>query len=421
MSGVLEYVNTGLTTGVEYFFYVTPILDGVGTEGTPSNISSDIPNSRAIPWDTENATQIITAIRANEAVHCALYDPSAAYTFLVVGPDGLDYVRTTSGTTYTATPQANYDDATNQVTFAGGAHYPTTMDNTGSLISSMAAPFSDGTSFAAAPPDIYRIDSADPGFPGYSMTRPPTGIYRKVESKNGYNELRSVVTLPDATQIGGLNWQSVHQDTAYIYSGGTLGNYAIDAGFLRGTVTQPGWSVIMLTKGGPRGLHTPFTLPDNDDVWVSGNPIIDFLLPDPGGIKDKLALFMVLPGDSGHIVNKHTGAVNQDGIAIVGHVEHWFQRDAANIIVKRVNSIAQTIATADGYIPTGAFVSGGGWGGFDQSTGTDGVEVFKGTSRGNLDTAATLNAGSYPGSPNITYAMDNPFFNERNIYLSTGN
>ena len=90
------YTDTGLTLGTQYFYYVTAVQNNV--EGVKSNTDSDTTSSSAVPWDTGDASRIITTVNANAtaAQPADPADPDAVPlpvgVLTVVAPDGTIYL-----------------------------------------------------------------------------------------------------------------------------------------------------------------------------------------------------------------------------------------------------------------------------------------------------------------------------------------
>ncbi len=125
---------------------------------------------------------------------------------------------------------------------------------------------------------------------------------------------------------------------------------------------------------------------------------------------------VVRPTGSGSLVRKvGNQAVSSVQIMIDSK---WVRRSQGGIKLKRVTSIAQT--QRDATHPNAPIFNGPGNGPFQDAAkliGNAWQNVMLGGR--DWDSTVTVNQGSYPGRPYVTWSADNDWFNERDIVVQT--
>ncbi len=261
VTNMFMYSDTGLTNETEYFYTVKAVY--AAGESVASSEDNNVPDPNSIPWDTGNPNQVVSGMLRLLTNTLPPDNFANPYTpdigFLSIGgPDGVVY-------------QGNIPDGSPPRAVAASGHYNATagtIDYTDG--SSLPAPSDgdDGVGGQAAPvqpsgvqpyvvqnPPVYS-------YPAY--TPAPTGIYRKIETQPGYSGFRALVGLPIPGDTGlVLNTSGSYQDSAYIYTGGSLfvnpaQNYrggstlAMDIGLQLGhsnPTTNPGWVPFIFYAG----------------------------------------------------------------------------------------------------------------------------------------------------------------------------
>jgi hypothetical protein len=476
------YIDSGLVNGTQYFYYVAAVGAG-NVEIGQSNVDSDTPDSAATPWDSQNASQIISTITAS-ASQAILPDPEdpegspgTVGTVVAVSPDGLVYMGNfPDGSPAIVTPPTGYYDAT-----------------TNSMLNS------DGTTTAISPNVKRRINSSrlspmvavgDTQYPAF----PPTGIVRQVGSQPGMNAFTGVLGLPnaaDSTQVnlnvyhtGHINpatgSEYVYPDSAGIYSGGHI-NYPasvvsahpalnnsydnIDVGFQLTNYPTPNtmWQPFIMPKL-HRSVYVGWSntkvLAGYWKTYVSGEVRFQFLTPVNSNVRTKTILVHYEQPANGFnttiLVKRVSGTdssgnplfdktLNVSGITIVysgSGTRHWLSKpydpshpEAGNndFVLKRANVIAQTVnpvgqsiipfaPTADG--PGGGFKMDGSfvYGGYWGDSDANGIDLITNTHQvlsWTNDSSLTSIAGSYPDSRFVKWTEQNPYFWETNINMRT--
>jgi len=90
-----RYTDSGLKTGVEYFYYVR------NSKQERSDEASASPETNAIPWDTDDPKQILASFAAMDAATRRSYEP-AAELMQAVSPDGVVYTSAFNGSSANA-------------------------------------------------------------------------------------------------------------------------------------------------------------------------------------------------------------------------------------------------------------------------------------------------------------------------------
>lgn len=373
------YTDNNLTQGTEYFYRVVPVVDANGTEASVSSKDSATPDPTAVPWDTADATQIVSKWKQKLGL--------TGGTFAISGPNGVRYLQLSGETPHAEAATARFNSGSQKIEFADNTSMPVTLD------------------FAASS-----------GFTGYGRTNPPSGIYLKAEAKPGVGLYFSgLATLPDpSTQTQFLRQDISTLDTAYIYSGGTVGDVFVDAGLQCGTSSNPGWKPYFLQKGPNVKKEEMFAnMGQYGEMQANGSIRVNFYPPGTApnsGILQKGEMILWIQPFGGSLIAG--GTITPFGIYSL-YVKKW--RKESKVTLKRVNSIAQEpLAIIDrnkGFQASGARIWGAAWGTADEQSVTISGTVW--------DYSLTLNYGSFPGNPFITSLLHNQYFWEENITLKT--
>lgn len=237
MTNAFTYSDAaGLTTGSEYFYIVVAVQSG--TETIQSNENSATPDASAVPWDTGDPVQIVAAVNAT-----ALSDlqpdvddygnvfPQQVGPLFISAPNGVLYL----GNLPNGEPPQAFPPygkvVDNTLVGSGGIVVPIPDDNLDASSGNSSVTADDGLSFLsdsllsplALTPDSYP----------YQSTKPPTGIYRKVESAPGFAGLEAIVGLPNPDVVNLVDHPSTiaappgklqpdYPTVGDIYSGGTV-------------------------------------------------------------------------------------------------------------------------------------------------------------------------------------------------------
>ena len=229
VTNMFMYSDTGLINGTEYF-YTVEAVSGSSQSG-PSNEDSDVPNTNAVPWDTGNATSIVSAVNAIASASLPSdpedpdSSPATVGPLFILSPDGVVY-------------QGNFSDGSSAIaTQAPGYYDPTTNERV----------YTDGT-VTVAPRDVTDPNSSQSTTSSSGATpmasgvvtdkalggKPPTGMTRQVATQPGATGFSGIVGLPNAadpTQVrldayhtGHIDpttgKELVYPDGAEIYTGG---------------------------------------------------------------------------------------------------------------------------------------------------------------------------------------------------------
>ena len=474
------YSDAGLTTGTEYFYYVTSV-----TGSATSNDDSAIPSSDAISWDSGDASLIVSQVR-NMASANLTEDEPAVGLLTIAGPDGVIYKGFTDDTPAAAYASPGYFDS-NAGTFVygDGTVVPAPPD----------APNDNfvGLSGSAAQQPMSEVPAANTVCPLQAQTLNKTytptvrygGILREVQAQAGFRGFASTILLPNPTITGpsGSTYldgrdkgRSVFStdDTGYVYTGGTAyqvhhrrgsgASYVdigeIDAGlelFMTADPMRPGY---LPYASQPGTTHATFNneilgdpLADSSSsaslpyyqgpyVYVLGQPLMTFKVAGYGSVPDKTILLSFHQADNGLIFtyNKQTKMrqyVN-DVTYVDGAEKGWTK--SACIVIKRMNTIAQGFKKSPtppyAYInppdgPGGQFRKSGSyflnvdWGDPSDTLALDGVNLL-GFGQWSSDPSVTWTEGSYPspntpspGNPYVGKLVQNAFSWEQYVNLKT--
>jgi len=472
VTNTFMYSDVGLTSGTEYFYYVSSV-NGDGSEGVQSDEDSAIPDISAISWDSGDAGIIVSQVQSVVSGNLASDEPAVG-ELTIAGPDGMIYQSFQSG----ASPQAyaspgHYNSNSHTLIYADGNEVPAPIDTTETNPGvPVLAPM--GSLFAApsgmCPPFKQRLNIT------YNPTKPPTGIFREVQTQPGHTNLLSYVGLPDTTtyDVSRLDGRKVGIsvfpacDTGYIYTGGTAyttvvnrkthvsRTYAadIDAGlmlFRTADPKHPGWIPVLNPGFAFDAGIVGFPL-ENDQaavntgcspyapVFVTGEPLMAFKAPGYGSIPDGLILLSFHAQDTGNVFHLLADGSKQqvgDITFVRGGIKGW--KRSACIVIKRMNSIAQNIKPASvkpynliptpngpggGFVLGNSYVRSASWGDINGADDAiDGINVF---GYGQWDTGLTWSEGSYPtprtpspGNPYVGDLQQTQYFWEQHINLHT--
>lgn len=280
--------GNGLTEDTEYFYYVVGTLSDE-TEVQPSEEVSAIPSASALPWDTGDPYDIAWA--AHDIMDTDPYHPLGLLT--ICGPNGVIYEENYNeyyGYWATTSPSDGYVDVERaKVVYRDGTTSPILLDD----------PESEELMLL----DLDPYPGADPGYQGYTKTNPPTGIFRKVESKNngGYRGVEAVLGLPDTSEqycLVGQDRYPESKDEGWIYVGANGGGWDIEGGLQLGHTGNPGWKPYMRARS-PR-VNQPIKDPKYPVIggkhwWVTTGQPARIRLKTPGlpGTPDGVVSFTV--------------------------------------------------------------------------------------------------------------------------------
>ncbi len=291
MMGSFMYSDAaGLATGTEYFYIVWAVQGGAET--IQSDEASATPGANAIPWDTGDPAQIISAV--NSMVQPTLEPdidpdtgdeyPATVGILSACGPNGVLY-------------QGNYTDATPATAYPPSAYYDS---NSGTIIyadgTAASAPAEGDDNADASPPSGMNSGMAtmdallSPSFQIsdlYNYKGNNTGIWRKGESVPGFwgaagtcglpnlNDPNSVVLAVHSFPPGALDRHnnpltSPYSDSGDIYFGGSVhytgaadnpnnSSFELDAGLQASanlaSTSVPGWVPVINPAPAPGVLR----------------------------------------------------------------------------------------------------------------------------------------------------------------------
>lgn len=405
------FIDENLSFGTEYFYVVRPVFPG-NIEGSSGPEDSDLPSLSAIPWDSGNAGAIF------QKVDQFVSGWASGERGTIYGPNGVAYFRAASGVAPV-------------VLAAAGPRYVS-----GRTFEFCGVPH-------AIPQKPEPPSDAKEGESPLEPTTPPTGPFRGVYSKNNNTTFTALVSLPNGSEFFNIERltqpeRSNSGDTAYIYTGGILPPYYIDAGFIRGSNSLPGWGMIIIhaepnpnyDKKGPTGvkdmrryLHITSTPQDqgvNNRLFAGGVVRMTFTMPASAAPK-AAAVLRVYAGDGGSLAYyspSESGIWNQEKTVTMEQIaipaSRFKGKDASKVSTKMVNSIAQAIggdhpdATPNmSLIHTNSYVKGTVW---------NEVRV----NSADFDSGNVARAGAYPFDRRyIHYDTTNQWFNEQTVYLKT--
>lgn len=365
-SSVYSFTDTGLTNGVEYFYTVKAVS---GTsESQPSNEDSDVPKTSAVPWDSTNPGDVLSAFRS-------IY-PDTEGQLRVVGPDGRVYQ---DGESTILPPDGYVIPGTNQFV---SRH--------------------DGTTVAL-------FDDSDvSGMQALVVTLPAAdGPYRRVRSKlaNGYTGAQGLLTVPQYAGTG--CWINQKKgDAAYIILGSS-GRVEVDAGLMsQWLYGQP------LPEGGGGGKtwapylksggHTPEDLLVNmpDGNWARFNPNQDLEIRYVARTTLKNQKVCMLK------VFSESQSLTRTLGSYVGY------KDGESVRIKRMHSIAQSGAKGwKGVKKTGSYCQRVYWNSGQLRTSSGGWT--------NWSSSTSDEDGKYTGGiATVTWTATSPYVREDNVIFT---
>lgn len=446
VTNMFLYSDTGLTNGTEYF-YTIKAVNGSSQSG-PSNEDSGIIDATGIPYDTRDPAQIIPAV-SQMVSNNLTQNESGVGVLSVAGPDGVIYQGNyPNGDPPLALAAAGkYDGSSNTITYTDGTTTPAPpLDDDSSALGGTSNSVSQTASTMSCPPLTPKYNHSYP-----AKNPNATGIFRKVESQPGQYGLESFITLPNPNDSNPYDHSSVglyNGDTAFIYTGGAVWNYAsnsetsaLDVGLQLSTQSQNGvgWRPFILDKR-KAGTVFPGTIYLGSPTYAQVNgtnhtkhvftvvlsdsiPLMTFQAPGYGTIKNKHISLTI----TGHVLASYYDQANtyhnQESVGSVTYVyvgiKGWTKK--ACLMIKRANSIGQKIPSNAGSGPgggfnlTSSFVYGADWG-----LGYSNVTLFPG---GEMDQNLVAIEGSYPAGPSaggyINWLEQSAFSWEQNINLRT--
>ena len=405
------FTDSGLSSGVTYYYVVKPVYSD-GTTGNAGPESFDTPNPTAIPWNTNDGLQILAAVDANESFDWDTQEPVT-----VIAPNGVSYYRSGQfGNVQTFPSQANDNPANDDYTLG-----------------------SDTFAYPAEPDP--NIPAPGPSEQGFAPTTPPTGPFRRVESVAGCYSFHAFLALPGSGSVvidrrTDSTSTLDSEDTAYIYTGGFLSPYYIDAGFARGSSTVPGWGPFIIT-GEPdpnnpgHTKHKTYyeaTQTEHNRCFVQGFAWLSYVTPhaetDPKIITMSITARYQNGGHIGFYSPNKNGGWDQVStcgkVQLVAAANRFSAKKSGSSKVKRLNSIAQTLHSndhpnsptangpANGLFITGSHIDGCTW----QNVQVQGSD---------FDSSLVGRVGRYPANNQyISLSVTNPWFNESVNWIRTG-
>ncbi len=119
------YNDTGLSNSTDYYYYVVAVAAN-GTEDVRSDGDSDRPNPNGIPWDTGNASLILSKVRP--VAEGTVPDPDILPlnpSVTAIGPNGVLYQNDpTGGAAFAGASNVSYDSSSNTITNPDGSLTP---------------------------------------------------------------------------------------------------------------------------------------------------------------------------------------------------------------------------------------------------------------------------------------------------------
>jgi hypothetical protein len=197
-SNTFHWTNTGLSTGLEYFYVVQAIANGSNnTVSAASDEDSDVPDAQSIPWD-ESPTSILQAVRG--------YVINRPGGLRVMAPDGSIY---TEGYQIAFPPDGYVD-----------------IDNSQLVLSGMSMPMPSCLTFEQQ--EQIRGQSRQP-------QKIDAGAFRRMVSRSQYNNeqyegVSGFVYLPKVEPANLSLRRS--EEKPFIYLGVTSDNLEVDAGIM---------------------------------------------------------------------------------------------------------------------------------------------------------------------------------------------
>jgi hypothetical protein len=384
MAGKFRYSDTSAPSGVQTYYRVVGV-SSAGSEIALSRMDSDEASYFSIPWDSDNAQAIVLKVDQRGSMEVPNWGSSYSRLTCSFGPNGVGYERTAGGNYIIFAPPEDSHIGEYIVDSQRNKH-PKTKDKSATAIG--------GT------------------FYDYGPTSPPTGIYRKVEGLNGSKVLEGDV-LPGL--VSGMDYTSASAETAYAYSGGEIGPYAVDCGLMRGLDTMPnGWSIFMAYRGADVDKYTSLPLDAKNDVGAPGPVHLTFRFST---VADKGA-FATIRAISGQLIAKRPaeGGLNVEQVELAVFLK-MVKKDSQTR-VKRVNSIAQKLKNSTGATVTANGIQNGFF--YKQASITGASWTNVKVDGSDMDANNIFRQGGFPNhTRHIKFVADNQWFNERDIWLST--
>ena len=445
--------SAGLTTGTEYFYVVRAVQSG--SETVQSNEASDIPQAGAVPWDTGDPIQILSA--ETSQLNAVLppdidpdtgdFVPAQVGLLTVQGPNGVMYESAdTEGDPITAyAAPGSFDSANNQLVLSDGETIPVpapdtppTGINNPNAVTPMLQP--------SALPQNFQQDFSH-------QFDPSLGIEREILSLPGYVGLSSTElifpspsTTPENIQLN-TSGPKGELDSADVYTGGFINgvyNTELDAGLVltsSNASKDPAWQPVtfnyfdhhqVVTPGRPKAVTVNGqTLTGFERVLLYGDASSPLQMKfvtggaSPSALQGQVALnyrgqyqkIIRNPADRS-ILSR--GAKLTGWITLVAPQPQWKWRFRNSMIIKRVSSIAQNIPAKQPQQQNGSFMYGGAWGG-DGSIDREGQLLKASQGYVDWDQTPTWLAGGYPfpGNGYLYFVPQIPYHWENHINLST--
>lgn len=388
----LRFIDEDVVTGQEYMYFI----EGVNPNGailSTSYVDGDIPSSDSIDWNNQDPYQIMSQYIASSGLG---FSPIGHVRVICVeGPNGISYSVGSGGVVAVNQPSDDVSPDGHMISDSDTGWLP--------------APDDDATLALSGTPN-------EATYP-YKPTSPPSGVYRKVQTTLGQTSLLAVVTLP---QVTGVNGAVFPYSTAYVYSGGEGNGIAVDAGFQKGSVSTPGWTVFAtqnrVRKSGEKAVREKFSLDSQTNIWVTGSAVgLEFSYPSATNKVAQLRVYQVIPNT---LRVKTTGDFISEAI-LAGFANGLEGEKRTKIRLKRVNSIAQQSVKREPPLQSDPNLNKGGY--HEDSSkclgaGWQGVRVS-----GNLMSTDELYLqGRYPNDSRlISWLTENEWFSERALNVQT--
>lgn len=343
------FTDRGLSNNVQYFYTVKAVYSA--GESQPSNEDSDIVDSQAVPWDTRDPNQILSALQA-------LSDETVDGPLRAMGPDGEIY--------------------------QSGASTAQQPDGTPSVDSNVWD-LRDGTTLVV-PDDNLDANGGPPSSTasGSSNYIPPapshhTGPLREVISQPGYRKAYGTFILPSSIGITPYTYPSTYTRKKYDkatkqYTMVPIGNTADAPYILLGSfgnnlgASKANVDAGLLFQGGVWRPYMRSSLqkdPINVATASDPTPPVSF----PSGDQVDIIYYIQTPTVVGkskvNVFCKITSELTGDSMTRSAFVDHH-PADGTGVSIKREHSIAQNLAVdngdrANGFRRTGSHVDGATW------------------------------------------------------------
>jgi hypothetical protein len=384
MVGKFRYSDTSVPSGVQIYYRIVGV-SSAGNEIALSSMDSDEASYFSVPWDSDNTQAVVLKVDQRGSMEVPSWGSSFSRITCAFGPNGVGYERTASGSYIMfAPPEDSY--VGEYIVDSQRNKHPKAKDKSATTIG--------GT------------------FYDYGPTTPPTGIYRKVEGLNGSKLLEADV-IPGL--VSGMDWTSASAETAYAYSGGEIGPYAVDCGLMRGLDYMPnGWSIFLAYRGADVEKYTSLPLDAQNDVGAPGPVHLSFKFST---VTDKSAV-ATIRAIGGQLIAKRPaeGGQNVDQVELFVSLNKL--RKNSQTRVKRVNSIAQKLKNSTGATVTANGIQNGFF--YKQASVTGASWTNVKVDGSDMDTNNIFRQGGFPNhTRHIKFVADNEWFNERDIWLST--